>query len=408
MQPKIFHASDHDIDHTLIDPDAINLIKKLRSHGFTAYLVGGSVRDLLVKKSPKDYDISTSAKPEEIKQIFQRHCLLIGRRFRLAHVRFGHKIFEVATFRTGDNDSDLIVHDNVWGSEEEDVMRRDFTVNGLLYDPATHSIIDYVGGWDDIHKGILRTIGEAGVRFRQDPVRMLRLLKFRARFGFDIYPDARQALLECRQEIVKSSPARLLEEVFRMLESGAAAPFFSLMNEAGLLELLFPRLSEYLKTDNGKAVYLLLASNDKINKKQIKAPIDRAISVACLLYPIVLDELQKQYLSQGNSPHLGEIMMVISSVIKETVIASFTHFPRRIAATTGFILATQFRLTPLSGKRYSPNKIARFKEFELALTFLKIRAALDRSLLESYSFWYHSYRQERHGGHKHHHSGPRG
>ncbi|HEV8052617.1 MAG TPA: polynucleotide adenylyltransferase PcnB, partial [Parachlamydiaceae bacterium] len=189
VQPKIYHATDHDISLALIDPDAIQILKRLKEAGFLAYLVGGSVRDLLVKKQPKDYDISTSARPEQIKQVFQRNCLLIGRRFRLAHIRFGHRIFEVSTFRSGENDSDLIVHDNCWGSPEEDVMRRDFTMNGLFYDPCNHTVIDYVGGWQDIHNNLLKTIGDPVVRFKQDPVRMIRLLKFQSRFDFKIDPQ---------------------------------------------------------------------------------------------------------------------------------------------------------------------------------------------------------------------------
>ncbi len=226
MHPKIYYASEHDIDSTLVDPDAALVIKKLREAGFSAYLVGGSVRDLLIKKTPKDYDISTSARPEQIKQLFQKNCLLIGRRFRLAHLRFGRKIFEVSTFRTGENHSDLILQDNIWGTEEEDVLRRDFTINGLFYDPASHHVIDYVGGWEDIHQGTLRTIGDPEVRFRQDPVRMLRFLKFRARFGFNIDPLAKKALIHCREEILKSSPARLLEELLQDVRIWSCSPFF--------------------------------------------------------------------------------------------------------------------------------------------------------------------------------------
>ena len=177
MQPKIYFVKDHGIDSSLIDLDALYVLERLRQAGFTAYLVGGSVRDLLIRKIPKDFDISTSARPEQIKAIFQRQCILIGRRFRLAHIRFGHKIIEVATFRTGENDSDLIIHDNVWGTPEQDVLRRDFTINGLFYDSSNHSVIDFVGGWEDIRKHMLRIIGEPEIRFKQDPVRLLRLLK---------------------------------------------------------------------------------------------------------------------------------------------------------------------------------------------------------------------------------------
>lgn len=407
VQPKFYSASQHEIDPSLIDPDALHTMNKLREAGYTAYLVGGSVRDLLVKRSPKDFDISTSALPEQVKQVFQRNCILIGRRFRLAHVRFGHKVLEVSTFRTGENDSDLILQDNKWGSPQEDVLRRDFTINGLFYDPSTQSVIDYVGGWEDIQKHVLRTIGDPYVRFRQDPVRMIRLLKFRARFGFEIDMESRKALVKCREEIIKSSPARILEEIFRMLESGASAPFFLLMTEAGMLELLFPTLTHFLSGKYGQEVYKFLSAADKVNQNNLKNPLDRSILMACLLYPILETEIQTQYISKGIVPHIGEIMMLTSSLIRAFVTSSFSHFPRRISATAGFILATQYRLTPLSGKRHVRPKLFRVKEFQLALKFLKLRALINEKLLETYNAWSNLYRQhERHGDRRGHHPHP--
>lgn len=401
MLPKIYHASDHDIDPTHVDADAVYVIKKLRAAGHSTYLVGGSVRDLLAKQTPKDFDISTSARPEQIKQLFHKQCMLIGRRFRLAHIRFGHKILEVSTFRAGENDSDLIVHDNIWGTEEEDVLRRDFSINGLFYDPESHSVIDYVGGWEDIHKGTLRVIGDPVTRFKQDPVRMLRLLKFRARFGFNIDPQARKALIDCREEIIKSSPARLLEEMFRMLESGAAAPFFSLMQEAGFLQLLMPPLADFLNTEHGKQIYLLLASADKMNRKQLKNPLDRSVLTACLLFPLLEREIELEYISKGLTPHLGDATLLSASVVKAIVTSSFTHFPRRISAITSFILATQYRLNPVSGKRNLRPRMLHHKEFELALSFFRVRANVDFGLRETYNAWHGVFKQRgRHGDRK--------
>jgi poly(A) polymerase len=404
VQPKIYRATEHEIDSNLIDQDALYILAKLKEAGFSAYLVGGSVRDLLIKKRPKDFDISTSALPEEIKHIFHRQCILIGRRFRLAHVRFGHKIIEVSTFRTGENDSDLILHDNEWGTPEQDVLRRDFTINGLFYDPSEHCVIDYVGGWEDIKRHVLRTIGAPIARFKQDPVRMIRLLKFRARFGFEIDPESKKALLQCQEEIIKSSPARVLEEIFRMLESSASAPFFLLMTEAGLLEILFPTLTHFLQGKYGKEVYAYLSVVDKFNLNNPKTPLDRAILMSCLLFPILEREIHTQYTSKGIIPHIGEVMMLTASLIRAFVTSSFSHFPRRISSTAGFILATQYRLTPLSGKRHIRPKLFRIKEFQLALQFLKIRASVDENLLETYSTWNTLYRQhERHHERRHHH-----
>ena len=225
MQPIIYTATEHRIKPSQIDKDALYVMAKLIQNGYVAYLVGGGVRDALMGKTPKDFDIVTSAKPEEIKRLFS-NCLLIGRRFRLAHIRFGKKIIEVSTFRSGDiNDSELILRDNSFGTPEEDVLRRDFTINGLFYDPKDHLVIDYVGGFEDLSKHLLKTIGNPTVRFKQDPVRMIRLLKFKARFNFNICKEAHLALDFCKEDILKSSPARLLEEFLRMLESGASLPF---------------------------------------------------------------------------------------------------------------------------------------------------------------------------------------
>jgi poly(A) polymerase len=402
VQPKIYHASDHDIDPTLIDSDALYILKKLKEAGFLAYLVGGSVRDLLVKKKPKDFDISTSAKPEEIKRVFSRNCLLIGRRFRLAHIRFGHRIFEVSTFRSGDNDSDLIIHDNCWGTPEEDVLRRDFTVNGLYYDPLNHTVIDYVGGWDDIHRNLLRTIGEPSIRFKQDPVRMIRLLKFQARFNFDIDPPTASALARCIHEIIKSSPARILEEILRMLESGASSPFFRLMTSSGLLELLFPCLDHFFKGKFGEEIHHLLNEADKQNLQEGRRPIDRAVLLSCLLFPILEQEIKTVFLKEGKIPHYGDIVLTASSVIKGLIISSFAQFPKRLSAEAGFILSTQYRLTPLDQRR-PRNKLTSHKEFDLALKLLKVRAGAHKGLAESYEWWNHQRKRIEHQAERHSH-----
>ena len=397
MQPKKYLADQHGIDTSLIDKDAIFIITRLKEAGHLAYLVGGGVRDLLNKRKPKDFDISTSAKPEEIKKIFQRQCLLIGRRFRLAHIRMGNKIFEVATFRAGENEDELIVHDNEWGNPENDVLRRDFTINGLFYDASENCVIDYVGGWEDIQKKTLRCIGNPEVRFKQDPVRMIRLLKFRARFGFEIDVETKQALLNCRKEIIKSSAARVLEELLRMLESGYSVPFLSLMNESGLLNLLIPVLSSSLKGPLGSKVYDFLKVADKLQGKNDKHPIDRAILTSCLLFPFLENAIAKWNSEEQSHPHIGDIMVMTSSMIKEVIASAFSHFPKRISTLMIFILSMQYRLTPLSGKRHFKPKLMQNKEFDLALHFLKIRAILDEKLTEDYFAWKRLY--EQHYGH---------
>ena len=380
MEPKIYSSKDHHIRNNLIDKNALMVLHKLQEAGYTAYLVGGGVRDLLLKKKPKDFDISTSAKPEEVKALF-RNCILIGRRFRLAHVRFRQNIIEVATFRSGDaTDSELIVRDNIWGSPEEDVLRRDFTINGLFYDPTDHSIIDYVGGYDDLQKHLLRAIGDAEMRFRQDPVRMIRMLKFQARFDFKTGKKENDALKRCRPDIAKSSPARVLEEMFRMLESGAAASFFERMVDAGLLHELFPKLASYFKKEIGTKIYAYLDACDAMNKKGTYKALDRSILTAALLFPILDERITAEH-------KLGEVMDLAQALIYELLFLPFSHFPRRIRQTTHAILHLQYRLAPLDNRRHPKTRIMRQKSFPLALTFLKLRSLVEPDLFKVYEKW---------------------
>lgn len=405
MPAKIYYEKDHSIDRALIDPDVFVILEKLRLAGHTAYLVGGSVRDLLVKKIPKDYDISTAAHPEQIKAIFGRQCILIGRRFRLAHIRFGRKIFEVSTFRTGEDASDLIVHDNIWGTEEEDVRRRDFTINGLFYDAANHSIIDYVGGWEDLQHHKLKTIGAPEVRFKQDPVRILRLLKFVARFGFNIDPETDKAAHACINEVTKSSSARVLEEFFRMLESGYAAAFIRILAQYQILPILMPQLSQFMRRPEGNTVYHYLGSADQLfHHKKGKHLIDRSILATCLIYPMLEKAIEEQYLSKKVIPHLGQLTLLASELIRDVFVTAFSHFPRRISGMMNSIMIAQFRLTPLSGKRNYRSKLFHHRDFEIALKFLKIRALVDESLVDTYTSVRNQFlQQEHHADRKHPH-----
>jgi poly(A) polymerase len=238
------------LDRAAIDADADRVVRKLTRAGYKAYLVGGCVRDLLVSKTPKDFDVATSATPNEIKATF-RNSRIIGRRFRLAHVFFGSKIIETSTFRTNPRDEDdhdlLIRRDNVFGTETEDARRRDFTINGLFYDVEREEVIDHVGGLADLDAKLIRTIGDPEVRFQEDPVRMLRAVKFAARLEFGFEPTTWRALLRWRGEISKCAPPRLLEEIHRLMRGGAARRSFELLVETGILAILSPYLAGLLE-----------------------------------------------------------------------------------------------------------------------------------------------------------------
>jgi poly(A) polymerase len=388
MNPTLYEINDHQIPLSALDPDALRVVNALQKAGHVAYIVGGGVRDLLLGRKPKDYDISTSARPEEIKDLFRSQCLLIGRRFRLAHIRVGRKILEVSTFRSGDPQSDqLIVRDNEWGTPEQDVLRRDFTINGLFYDPATHTVIDFVGGYPDLQKKYLRTIGQPFLRFKQDPVRMIRLIKFQARFGFDIDPDARIALAECRIEIMKSSQARIFEEILRMLESGSSESFIRLMNESGFLEHLMPPLADFLETPEGADVYSYLQEIDSRTKD---TTLDRGVLLSCLAFPFLQKHLQTHFIDRGKVPHLGEIQQEIHDVIS-TLFHPFFLLPRKLRMKIVSIVASQYRMTPFEKRPGKRPRIPRDPDFPLALEFLDIRTCLEPALKATWEAWQDAY-----------------
>lgn len=390
MTVKKYLQKEHKININDIDPDALIILDKLRAYGYTAYLVGGSVRDLLLNYTPKDYDISTNALPEQIKKVFSS-CFLVGKRFRLAHVRMGSKIFEVATFRNGDNKDDALIHnDNEWGTEEQDVTRRDFTVNGLFYDNETQTIIDYVGGVKDARKNMLRCIGNPYIRFKQDPVRMIRLLKFKSRFGLDPDEEMIEALFALRTEVLKSSPIRILEELLRMLESGSSVPFLKNLQHHGFLETLLPNLARYFETPIESEIYNLLTEIDRsILIENARAP-KRPMLVACLVYPIYKKRMQEIYETSPRKAHLGRMQDEAFKLTAQLFEPSL-RITKKILAETVNILSTQYRFTPLQKKKALVCKIPRTRDFDEALKFFKLRADLEPGLTDLYNEWVYYY-----------------
>lgn len=386
VDPKVYSIDQHRISPDRIDQHAFYVIEKLKNAGHKAYLVGGGVRDLLLNVRPKDFDISTSAKPEEIRALF-RNAILIGRRFRLAHVRFGRKVIEVSTFRSGDIDSsELIVRDNQWGSEEEDVLRRDFTINGLFYDPQGGLVIDYVEGYPDLEKRILRTIGQPEARFSQDPVRMIRLIKFCARFNFEIDGPTFEALLSCRKEIVKSSSARVFEELLRMLESGASKSFFHLLQEYGFLTTLLPELAHFLESKSDSLTLQLLNEMDSEIQKGVEQLPDRAFLLSLLVFPLLDQYLQERAKVEEKPLHLGQIGSAILYVI-DCIFSPFFKLPRRLRAVMAFILTSQYRFIPLDGRPVRHPRLSKDALTPMALQLLKFRASIQPELLPHYTLW---------------------
>ena len=306
--PVIVPRAGHTISRKQIDSDALRVLYRLHENHYLAYLVGGSVRDLLLGHRPKDFDIGTSAHPYQVKKLF-RNCWIIGRRFRLAHIRYGPKTFEVATFRrqlsaeelaalpaqppsrdvqtdrppTGGHDR-VLHRDNTFGTSEEDAFRRDFTVNALFYDIAFFSIIDYTGGLQDLQARVMRCIGDPAERFQEDPVRMLRAVAMAARLGFSIDPPIDAAIAAHRGEIGRSAPSRLIEEFYKLLRAGASERAFRMLAERRLLE----PIAHQLQRGCGDALWRSLSALDAYRKRFVETPdtLTNAVLLGSLLVPL--------------------------------------------------------------------------------------------------------------------------
>ena len=365
VEPRVIPREAHTVSRRDIDPDALKVLYRLRQYNHIAYLVGGSVRDLLLGRRPKDFDVGTSAHPYQVKKLF-RNCWIIGRRFRLAHVRFGPKVIEVATFRrqvvageevvedgvpapdpsTAEGEH-LIHHDNTFGTPEEDAFRRDFTINALFYDIATFSVIDYVGGLDDLHARVVRAIGDPGVRLREDPVRMLRAAALAARLDFAIDPPVVDAIGRHRHEIAKSSPARMLEEYYKILRAGSSERAFRGLAGLGLLE----PVSIELHQRAGDALWQSLAALDAYRRRFEATPdtLTNAILLGSVLVPLGVT------FSPDAAPRLGTLPLA-----------------RRDVERLRHILALQRRLRDLHANPRAQRALTHRHLFRDALTWLDI------------------------------------
>jgi len=398
VEPTVVARSDHSISRRDIDPDALKVLYRLRQYEYTAYLVGGSVRDLLLGRRPKDFDIGTSAHPHQVKKLF-RNCWIIGRRFRLAHVKFGPKTIEVATFRRQVDPSELpadpvesdqaveatpetpvgpdapfeaqvqaegthlahvrahdrLVHrENTFGTPEEDAFRRDFTINALFYDIATFSIIDYVGGLNDLENRLIRSIGDPGVRFLEDPVRMMRAVVFAARLDFWIDDPILEAIEVHRHELARAAPARLVEEFFKILRSGFSEKSFSMLKETKLLRAITPELDAA-----GPALWESMARLDSYRQQFEAAPetLTNAILAGTLLVPLGLAGPQRGFTADA---------------LERKIELGVLPIPRRDVERLHQILALQPRLHDLRAPFRAQRSVLHRHVLQDALVWLEI------------------------------------
>ena len=385
--PVVYKRPEHCISRKNIDPDALKVLYRLSSLGYTAYLVGGGVRDLLLGRSPKDFDVGTSAKPNEVKHAF-RNCFLIGRRFRLAHVKFHDKVIETATFRRNPQTvGEIIEHasegpfeDNTFGTPETDAYRRDFTVNGLFYDIKDFSVIDWVGGMKDLKRGLIRAVGDPDIRFQEDPVRMMRAVKFSSRLGFKIEKKTAAAMKRHHACILNASVPRVCEEVFRLFPYGNSMTAFKLMWEYGMLGDLLPELASFIAKNGGDRCVLWkhLESLDAYERMMAGKgfEVSNAVRAAVLM--------SGMYQAQGREGAGRKVMQTMMDSLK---------IPKAVYFSAVLLLESGKRLSsaPAKGKsRFIYNR-----DFLDALDFNRILARAEKRGEDVLNSWADLYEEKR-------------
>ncbi len=391
ISPTIIPRPEHNISRANISPNALKVLYRLSQAGFQAHLVGGGVRDLLLGREPKDFDVATDATPEQVREVF-RNCRLIGRRFRLAHVHFGREIIEVATFRgTSDetDDSDrltengMIVRDNVYGTIEEDAIRRDFTINALYYNIADFSLLDFAGGMADIRSGTLRLIGDAEQRYREDPVRMLRAVRFATKLGFALDEACERPLQELGGLLHGVPAARLFEEVLKLFHSGYGLSAFEKLRHYGLFTRLFPETEENLThEEHDFPITFVNRGLDNTDRRiREEKPVTPAFLFAVLLWEPVrryTQELQRE----GQSPSAA-VQQAASMVLSRQ--QDHVAVPKRFSLQMREIWGLQNRFEARRGKR--PARLATHPRFRAAYDFLVLRAESGEADMELAEWW---------------------
>lgn len=370
----ILSRGEHGISRKNIDEHALKVLYRLHKAGYQACLVGGAVRDLLLGFKPKDFDVATDATPDEVNRLF-RNCRLIGRRFRLAHVHFGRQVIEVATYRanhdfsqSGEQDeSGRIVRDNVFGELSDDVWRRDFTANALYYDISNFSVIDYVDGYKDIQEKRLCLIGDAEIRYREDPVRMLRAIRFSAKLGFEIDAASKVPIYELGNLLKDIPPARLYEEVLKLFHSGHAVRSFELLLEFDVLKYLFPEADKSIKKSETvkNMLFIAMTNTDERIRKDMR--VTPAFLFAALLWHPVNSRVHQ--LMDNGMPYSVAIQKVATKTLSQQ--SSSVSLPKRFTSTMRDIWGLQTRFHYRAGKRAM--SVLEHEKFRAGYDFLCIR-----------------------------------
>ncbi|HUP44029.1 MAG TPA: polynucleotide adenylyltransferase PcnB [Thermoanaerobaculia bacterium] len=388
--PKIVDRSSHPISRRKVPENVLKVLYRLHRSGYRAYLCGGSVRDLMMNRPPKDFDIATDAHPAEVRRLF-RNSRVIGRRFRLVHVIFQDMIVEVSTFRreperiiaAEEGDDLLVTDDNTFGSPLQDARRRDFTINGLFYNIADFTVVDYVGGLDDLEHAQVRVIGDPDVRFREDPVRMMRAIEFASRLGFEIEKGTREGILRHRADILKASPPRVSEEMLELLRRGWSKGAFRVMVDTRLLESLLPEIHNAVSDARAPYFWKMLEVLDRTVGAGRKISDPLALSV--LFLPWIMSELEREQERREGKMRIGEVMLFIRDLI-QPVCARMS-----LAAGTRHqiehTLETLWRLLEPPTDRRAQLRFVYREPFHDALALLELYAHSSGRYVEQFRLW---------------------
>ena len=391
LQHRVITRDAHTISRKDISPNALRVLYKLREGGFDAYLVGGAVRDLLIGGHPKDFDVATSATPDQVRSLF-RNCRLIGRRFRLAHIMFGQEIIEVATFRansddgSGDRETEdggRLLRDNVYGTIEDDAVRRDFTANALYYTVDDFSVRDYVGGFEDVNARVLKLIGDPDSRYREDPVRMLRAIRLAAKLNFRIDESAAEPISRLAGLVSDAPPARLFDECLKMFLSGHAEKSFLGLETHGLLNVLFPETAKALNTNSSGALRTMVLQALRNTDERIAEgkPVTPAFLFAALLWPAYCRELailQKTGVDVTVAQQRAADRVTLHQ-------AERIALPRRFSLPMQEIWLLQSRFSQRVRKRVF--RLLSHPRFRAAFDFLELRLSGTPEVAEDVAFW---------------------
>lgn len=388
---RVYARSEHNISRSQISEHALKVLYRLQKSGFEAYLVGGCVRDLLLGREPKDFDVVTDADPEQVRKVF-RNCRLIGRRFRLAHVHFGRDVIEVATFRGASdapsdkqmlNDEGRLLRDNVYGTIEEDVWRRDFTVNALYYNIKDFSVVDYTGGMADHKAGILRLIGDPETRFREDPVRMLRAVRFAVKLGFLIDPACEQAIHNVASMLSSIPSARLYDEALKLFLSGYALQGFEMLRHYGLFQVLFPATESSLAIEDEGFPRLLLIKALQNSDNRIAE--GKTVTAYFLFAAFLWEPVQMRAKSNLNK---GMVETIAYQEAANDVIGrqlKSTAFPRHISLAMREVWSLQPKFNVCVGSK--PSRLITHPRFRAAYDFLLLRSETGGAAPELAQWW---------------------